>query len=150
MRSPSGFSDVSVKPSFLRTTVAKKPRIECCCQPVVFMMAAIVTPVGCSRRASTDSCFVLPRAEAEATFLAFTGLFALLVPARFVLFDVLRCDILDPFGVATASGAATTAAPQWRYHQWGRIRDGQGINVTTLTLCLQQKSSPFCDGHVTN
>src|ERR1700731_5364137 len=26
-------SDISVKPSFLRTTPAKKPRTECCCQP---------------------------------------------------------------------------------------------------------------------
>jgi hypothetical protein len=100
------------------------------------MMAAIVAPVGCSRRASTDSCFVLPRAEAGATFLAFTGLFALLVPARFVLFDVLRCDILDSFGVATASGAATTAAPQWRYRQWGRIRDGQGPHQRNDTDAL--------------
>jgi hypothetical protein len=33
-----------VSPSFLRTTPAKKPRTECCCHPVVFMMAAIVAP----------------------------------------------------------------------------------------------------------
>jgi hypothetical protein len=35
---------VSVRPSFLRTTPAKKPRTECCCQPVAFTIAAIVAP----------------------------------------------------------------------------------------------------------
>jgi hypothetical protein len=34
MRAPSPFSDSSVRPSFLRTTPAKNPRTECCCQPV--------------------------------------------------------------------------------------------------------------------
>jgi hypothetical protein len=37
-------ADTSVSPSFLRTTPAKKPRTECCCHPVTFMMAAIVVP----------------------------------------------------------------------------------------------------------
>jgi hypothetical protein len=32
--------------SFLRTTPARKPRTECCCQPVSFIIAAIVIPVG--------------------------------------------------------------------------------------------------------
>ena len=41
-RSPSAFFDVSVKPSFLRTTPAKKPRTECCCHPVAFMIATVV------------------------------------------------------------------------------------------------------------
>jgi hypothetical protein len=43
-RSSPAFSDASVCPSFLRTTPAKKPRTECCCHPVSFMMAAIVVP----------------------------------------------------------------------------------------------------------
>src|SRR5262249_26841668 len=42
-RVPSTFSERRSRPSFLRTTPAKKPRTECCCQWVARMMAAIVT-----------------------------------------------------------------------------------------------------------
>src|SRR5262249_31304280 len=61
MRSPSAFSDVSVKPSFLRTTPAKNPRTECCCHPVAFMMAAIVVPLGCLSSPTKDKDFGLQR-----------------------------------------------------------------------------------------
>src|SRR5467141_4865468 len=57
MRSPLAFSDVSVKPSFFRTTPAKKPRTECCCQPVAFMMAAMVAPCRPCSMAITAACF---------------------------------------------------------------------------------------------
>src|SRR6266404_1891155 len=57
MRSPSAFSDVSVRPSFLRTTPAKKPRTECCCQPVAFMIAAIEAPAVACNIAVTRACF---------------------------------------------------------------------------------------------
>src|SRR6476659_5392393 len=91
MRSPSAFSDVSVKPSFLRTTPAKKPRTECCCHPVAFMIAAIVVPLGCLSRPRTVSCLVPPRVEPEATF------FARLAGTTFVLLGLLRCDIFGSF-----------------------------------------------------
>ena len=61
MRLPSAFSDISVKPSFLRTTPAKKPRTECCCHPVAFMIAAIVVPLVCLSSPRTVSCLVPPR-----------------------------------------------------------------------------------------
>ena len=32
--------------SFLRTTPARKPRTECCCHPVAFIIAAMVVPSG--------------------------------------------------------------------------------------------------------
>jgi hypothetical protein len=73
------FSDIKVKPSFLRTTAAKKPRTECCCQPVAFMMAAIVVPFGCLSRARTASCLVPPRVEAGGTVLGLTSPFARLL-----------------------------------------------------------------------
>src|SRR5256885_15482562 len=94
MRSPSAFSDVSIKPSFLRTTPAKKPRTECCCHPVAFMIAAIVVPLGCLSRPMTVSCLVPPRVEPEATFSTFADFFARLAGTTFVLLGVLRCDIL--------------------------------------------------------
>src|ERR1700704_4091259 len=99
MRSPSAFSDVSAKPSFLRTTPAKKPRTECCCHPVAFMIAAIVVPLGCLSRSRTFSCLVPPRVEPEADFPCFVGFFAYLAGAAFVLLDVLRCDIFDVLSV---------------------------------------------------
>src|SRR5262245_29086860 len=97
MRSPSAFSEVSFKPSFLRTTPPKKPRTECCCQPVAFMIAAIVAPLGCLSRARTASCLVPLRVEPAAVFPGFAGFFARLSCASFVLLGVLRCDILGSF-----------------------------------------------------
>ena len=90
MRSPSAFSDVSVKPSFLRTTPAKKPRTECCCHPVAFMIAAIVAPLGCLSSPRTVSCLVPPRAEPEAAFSSFADFFARLAGATVVSLGVLR------------------------------------------------------------
>ena len=88
------FSDIRVKPSFLRTTPAKKPRTECCCQPVAFMMAAIVVPLGCLSRARTASCLVPPRVEPEGMVPSFAGRFArLLARANLVFAGILLCDI---------------------------------------------------------
>src|SRR5262249_17001278 len=119
-RSPSAFSDVSAKPSFLRTTPAKKPRTECCCQPVAFMIAAIVAPLGCLSRARTASCLVPVRVEAEAPLPDLARVFARPVRAAFVaLCPFLGFDILGFLSVATASVAVTTEAPQWRHRQRG-------------------------------
>src|ERR1700716_2728883 len=93
MRSPSAFSDVRVKPSFLRTTPAKKPRTECCCHPVGFMIAAIVVPLVCLSSPRTFSCLVPPRVEPEATLPFFAGFFARLAGVTFVLLGMLRGDI---------------------------------------------------------
>src|SRR5215813_9295335 len=102
MRSPSAFSDVSVKPSFLRTTPAKNPRTECCCHPVAFMIAAIVVPLGRLSSPRTVSCLVPPRVEPETAFPVFAALFVCLAGAAFVLLGVLRCDISQVLSVATA------------------------------------------------
>jgi hypothetical protein len=42
----------------LRTTPAKKPRTECCCQPVARIIVAIVAPAGDRSSASTRDCLV--------------------------------------------------------------------------------------------
>src|SRR6266436_10289819 len=146
MRPPLVFSDVSVNPSFLRTTPAKKPRTECCCHPVAFVIAAIVVPLGCLSRPRTVSCLVPPRVEAEGTFSNFAGFFARLAGATFVLLGVLRCDIFEILSVATAH------APSPPKPHSGGIASGAGSKTrqkgphqsTTLTLCLQRKSSRFC------
>src|SRR5664279_41468 len=46
MRPLSVCSETRLRPSFLRTTPARKPRTECCCHSVAVMMAAIVVPAG--------------------------------------------------------------------------------------------------------
>src|ERR1700692_4836439 len=56
MRSSPTFSDTRFSLSFFLTTLAKKPRTECCCQSVAFMIAAIVVPFGCRNIPSTVSC----------------------------------------------------------------------------------------------
>src|SRR5262249_39029101 len=98
MRSPPIFSDTSVNPSFFRTTPAKKPRTECCCQPVAFMMAAIVAPLGWLSRARTASCLVGLRFAPATLSLFFTGFFARRLPdARLAFLEVLLCNILGSF-----------------------------------------------------
>jgi hypothetical protein len=49
---------------------ALKPRTECCCQPVAFMIAAMVVPFGWRSNASTASCFEEAAASADAGFVA--------------------------------------------------------------------------------
>src|SRR6516162_5159011 len=70
MRSPSVFSECNARPNFLRTTPAKNPRTECCCQPVAFMIAAIVVPVGCLSNASTVACLEFGRIVAARAVIA--------------------------------------------------------------------------------
>src|SRR5262245_49300428 len=57
MRLPSTFFEPSFSLSLLRTTPARKPRTECCCQPVAFIIAAMVAPAGDSSIAITRDCF---------------------------------------------------------------------------------------------
>jgi len=64
-----------VSPSFLRTTAVKKPRTEWGCQPVAFMIVAIVVPRGSLSKASTASCLVPIRFEAEGMRPGFADLF---------------------------------------------------------------------------
>src|SRR2546430_7035024 len=63
-RVPSTFFEPSLNLRRLRTTPARKPRTECCCQPVAFIIAAIVVPVGDCSSAMTRDCF-----ESDAAFL---------------------------------------------------------------------------------
>src|SRR6266853_4146993 len=95
MRAPSTLSDDSANPSFLRTIAPKKLRTECSCQPVAFMMAAIVVPLGCRSRARTFSCLVLGRRKAGLTVLRFAVLFGCVVGAMFL--RMLLCDMVRSF-----------------------------------------------------
>src|SRR5215472_5223740 len=54
---PSTFFDPSLSLRRFRTTPARNPRIECCCQPVAFIIAAIVAPAGDCSIAMMRDCF---------------------------------------------------------------------------------------------
>src|SRR3954453_4161193 len=56
MRSLPIFSDTRFSLSFFLTTPAKKPRTECCCQSVAFMIAATVVPFGSPSIFNTADC----------------------------------------------------------------------------------------------
>src|ERR1700752_5115433 len=66
-------SDTRLRPSFLRTTPARKPRTECCCQPVAAMMAAVVAPARSCSIATTRAFLVPARALASAPETVLTG-----------------------------------------------------------------------------
>src|SRR5258706_6806949 len=51
-------SETRLSPSFLRTTPARKPRTECCCQSVAVMIAVIVAPAGVRSIAMMRACLV--------------------------------------------------------------------------------------------
>src|SRR6267378_7672141 len=65
MRSSPTLFETKFSLSFFLTMPAKKPRTECCCQSVAFMIAAIVVPFGCLNIPSTVSCL-----DEAAAFLA--------------------------------------------------------------------------------
>src|SRR5258706_1669052 len=128
MRSSPTFFETKFNLSFFFTTPAKKPRTECGCQSVAFMIAAMVVPFGCRSIPRTVSCFD----EAPVGFVdvfevvapdAAADLAALRLPAedrmgceclamRFAGFDFdLLVAIWHSLMSTTASGAATDASP---------------------------------------
>src|SRR3954452_259838 len=54
-------SETRLRPSFLRTTPARKPRTECCCHPVAVMRATVVAPAGVRSIARMRACLVSVR-----------------------------------------------------------------------------------------
>ena len=65
-RPPSTFLETRFSLRRLRTTPVRNPRTECCCQPVPFIIAAMVTPAGDCNIVSRRDCF-----EAGLTFFVF-------------------------------------------------------------------------------
>src|SRR5258706_3702511 len=92
MRSSPVLSETRFSFSFFLTTAAKKPRTECPCQSVAFMIAAMVVPFGCRSIPSTVSCLVeavVDSSEAALGLAAFdTG------ALRFRLEDGVTPDFL--------------------------------------------------------
>src|SRR6266849_7917931 len=129
MRSSPSLSETRLCLSFFLTTPAKKPRTECCCQSVTFMIAAMVVPFGCRSIPRTVSCFdeawvdLVDACLGVATLDATGDLGSLRFPAeerigrdclavRFADFDlVFLVAIWLSLMSVTASSAATDTSP---------------------------------------
>src|SRR3984957_1881508 len=150
MRSSPTLSETRFSLSFFLTTPAKKPRTECCCQSVAFMIAAIVVPFGCRSIPSTASCFDEPLVDLAETFL---GVLTLDEPVAFdtavrgafaegragcdrlvTLFAVFDLDLLVAIWLSlmssTASCAATDISPRNTSTQAQGLARGSGIRVS--------------------
>src|SRR6266404_1997923 len=121
MRPPSVFSEMRLRSSLFLTTPAKKPRTECCCQSVAFMIAAIVVPLdSCSIFSTTDCLDVEDAGDfGDAAFEAVALLAAvgldragtLLLGARFTALVDLRAVLANlDFGLLVADRANS----EWR------------------------------------
>src|SRR3954452_6923136 len=89
MRSWPVLSDTTSSLSFFLTTPAKKPRTECCSQPVPFISAAMVAPFGCRSIRRMVSCFdEAPVDLADACL----GVVTLLAALRFTADDLIVRD----------------------------------------------------------
>src|SRR5215831_2491333 len=102
MRSPLTFLDPSFSFRRLLTTPAKKPRTECCCQPVAFIIAAIVAPSGRLSSLITAACLELVRDLPWCGFFEATVLGRPLLPIEaFTLLVRLLLAIREPLVVAS-------------------------------------------------
>src|SRR6202022_3941832 len=132
MALPSSFSETRLRSSFFLTTPAKKPRTECCCQSVAFVIAAIVAPFGSYSIFSTADCFddedagdfddAAFETAALVAAVGFDRVGTLLLAGCFTVRDDLRAVFADfdfdllvaiwlSTGSTTASGAGTGTAP---------------------------------------
>src|SRR5712672_3555401 len=104
-----------MRPSFLRTTPAKKPRTECCCQPVAVMIAAIVAPAGVRSIAMMRACLVSGSAagfdDAGTGRLREAGLAVFRTVERVAAFDL---DLGLVMGSSEVHAAPSAAPPQPR------------------------------------
>src|SRR5467141_3508490 len=141
-------SETRLSPSFLRTTPARKPRTECCCQSVAVMIAAIVAPAGVWSMATIRLCFVSGRAagldEAGTDLPRDLALRAFRTIGRVAAFGL---DLGLVMGSSEVHAAPSAAPPQPRLGKTpGRARsrgEPQSPQVTTATLRSDKKASQF-------
>src|SRR6266481_2172858 len=141
-------SETRLRPSFLRTTPARKPRTECCCQSVTVMIAAIVAPVGIRSIAIMRACLVSGAAvdldDAGADRLREAGLAVFRAVERGAAFGL---DLGLVMGSSEVDATTSAAPPQPRLGKApGRVRPQsrpRPPQVTTATLRSSRKASQF-------
>src|SRR5712675_3447716 len=108
-------SEIRLSPSFLRTTPARNPRTECCCQSVAVMIAAIVAPAGARSIATIRLCLVSGRDanldEAGANCLRDAGLAVLRAFGRVAAFLDLDLGLVTGFSEVHAAPSAAPPQP---------------------------------------
>src|SRR6202790_2421683 len=108
-------SEIRLSPSFLRTTPARKPRTECCCQSVTVMIAAMVAPAGVRSIAMMRACLVSGPAagfdDAGAGRLREAGLAVFRAVERVAAFDL---DLGLVMGSSEVDATPSAAPPQPR------------------------------------
>lgn len=164
-RTPSTSSESKSSFSLLRTIPARKPRTECCCHPVAFMIVSIVAPLIPLSNASTRDwlrVFATPfELPARGNFSALSRVLAgavLTVIGRDDAF--LRAELLSAalrFGFARAldlviwitivaerPSRPTTAAPQWPMAGGATILTSLRAAMTgSVPLHSRSKASSF-------
>src|SRR5450759_1042513 len=148
MRPLSPRSETRLRPSFLRTTPARKPRTECCCHPVAVTIAAIVTPEGVWSIATIRACLVAGRAvvfdEAGRDCVRDLSLLVFRVGERVAAFGF---DLGLVMGSSEVYATPSAAPPQPRPSKTpGRARPRsapQRPQATTPTLRSNTKASQF-------
>ena len=104
------FFESSFSLSFLRTTPAKNPRTECCCQPVAFIIAAIVAPRGDRSIVITRDCLV----PAAALFFGSAAIWAEGFAADTGAADVVGDGFFADFDMEILRSVHATP---WPHHQ---------------------------------
>src|SRR6266566_8861138 len=107
---PSIFSETNGSFSFLRTVPARKPRTECCCQPVALTRASRLAPSGRRSNTKTLSCLDAAAASLLPGFLVTFNLAA--VEAFLLAFGLLatRWRLVGDFDRAGCTTSSTPAA----------------------------------------
>src|SRR5258707_6393862 len=141
-------SETRLRPSFLRTTPARKPRTECCCHSVAAIIAAIVAPAGARSMATIWACLVPGRVadlgDAGADRLRDVGLAVFRAIERVAAFGF---DLDLVMGSSEVHATPSAAPPQPRLGKSpGRARPRSAphpLQVTTATLRSDKKASQF-------
>src|ERR1700676_3111670 len=103
-------SETRLSLSFLRTTPARKPRTECCCQSVAVIIAAIVVPAGVRSIAMMRACLLTGSAadleNAAVDRLRGAGLAVFRAVERGAAFGLDLGLVMESSGVYAAPSAA--------------------------------------------
>ena len=146
MRTPSCLTDCRLSLRRLRTTPAKNPRTECCCQPVTFIRASMLAPPGALSISIALDCLVPDLTRCGSAVLG--GLEALRRFADFAADAVIQAFLaVLAIGISSVRAAHPAAPPKPR---GGHLAGGAGFlsafrapKLRTVPLCLQANASHF-------
>jgi hypothetical protein len=131
---PAIFFEVRFNLRRLRTTPARKPRIECGCQPVAFIIAAIVAPVGECSMAITRDCFE----PAAASFVCCDGFAAAMLEIA-----VAGERFLADFDIEILRSVMAALPPHHRNPAGAQRPAGQDLTSASLAPGMTTSTAPI-------